>query len=145
MNRIVIYIVIALVLIGLGVGITLWARRHRIAQYDQRERERMEKIAANEAEQNKLRGENEQLRKDIAGLSADKEALQAIIKEHGGNIAKEGQQLEKLSEELKKDQAVINAPADKCVRCRRFSATALAARLIDRPLSCAEECAGLTQ
>ena len=116
---------------------------NQIANYDKREQERMTQIAVNDAEQNKLRRENNVLREHVAKLSAEDEALKAIIESRGGAIAVEAKNLEKLNEELKHDQAVINAPTDKCVRCRRFSERAVAAGQIARPLTCKDECAGV--
>jgi uncharacterized protein HemX len=134
--------VIAAIGLVLAIGYFFAVYRHgrQIAEYDKREQERMQKIAANDAEQNKLRGENQTLREQNAQLSAQNEAQEAIIKERGGSIAREQEKLQQIDERLKQDEAVINAPADKCVRCRRFSAAALEQRIIDKPLSCKDEC-----
>ena len=144
-------VILGVLLLGLGIGygLAVLQHRHSIAGYDAREQANQTKIKANEAEQVKLRGENENirtendgLRKDIAEKSASEEALQQIIKEHGGAIATEGQKLEQINEQLKTDTGVLVAPTDRCTRCRRFSTTALAAKLIAKPLTCADECAG---
>ena len=134
-------IVVALLLFGAGFGVASWRYKARIATADAREKERTEKIAANDAASNKLRGENDVLRKEIADLSASEEALKQIIAEHGGNIAVEEKKLESIKNELANDQAVISAPTDRCTRCRRYSDSLLGAKLIDKPLTCADECA----
>lgn len=115
---------------------------NHIAGYEKREQERMAQIAANTAEQDQLRGANKTLREHVAKLSAEDEAMKAIIESRGGVIAAEAKNLEAINEELKNDQAVINAPTDKCVRCQRLSASALAAGQISKPLTCKDECAG---
>jgi hypothetical protein len=102
----------------------------------------MQKIAANESEQNRLRGENDQLRKDIAELSASEEGLKKIIEEQGGKISTEAKKLEEVNDDLKNDQAVISAPTDRCTRCQRFGASLLSHKLIDKPLTCTDECSG---
>ena len=130
----------AVLLIGLGYGISSWRHQSWIAGYDQREQSRLKEIAAKEAEQNQLRGENKTLREENAQLSAKSEAIEANIKERGGSIAAETKKMEAIDIQLAKDEQVIKAPADKCVRCKRFSDTALAQKLIDRPLSCKDEC-----
>lgn len=138
---IVVASVLAVVLlVGAGYGIASWRHQARIAGADAREQEALKKIAANDAASNRLRGENDILRKEIAELSAEEEALKQAIKERGGAIAVEAQKLEQINEQLKNDQAVIAAPSDSCTRCQRFSANALKQRLIDKPLACAEEC-----
>ena len=142
MNKIVLYIVIALLLIGLGFGIATWRTRNRIAQYDERERKRMEKIAANEAEQNKLRGENEALRKSIAQLEAREATIQQIIDERGGSIEQKYKDIAKIEEKLKSDVEAINANTDRCVTCCSYSTEALRLKLISKPLNCNENCSG---
>jgi len=132
--------VIALLLIAFGYGVATWRYKARIAGADAREQERMAKIAVNDAENAKLRTENEGLRQHVAELSAKDEAMSAIIKERGGTIAAEEKKLEQINDQLKTDETVLGAPTDRCTRCRRFSATALAAKLIDKPLTCADEC-----
>lgn len=133
-------VVAALLLFGAGFGVASWRYKARLAAADAREQKRMEQIAANDAASNKLRGENAVLRKEIAELSAEEEALKQNIKEHGGAIAAETQKLEQINETLKNDEAVVTAPSDSCTRCRRFSANALKQRLIDKPLACTDEC-----
>lgn len=133
-------IIAALLLVGIGYGAATLRQRSYIAAADARETERMAKIAANDAENAKLRTDNDTLRKHVAELSAKDEAVSAIITERGGTIAAEEKKLEAISETLKNDQAVLGAPTDRCTRCRRFSATALDAKLIDKPLTCADEC-----
>lgn len=113
---------------------------NRIAGYEKREQERMTQIAANDAEANKLRGENEALREHVAKLSSEDEALRAIIDSRGGAIAAEAKNLEAISEQLKNDEAVRTNPTDKCLRCRRYSADLVAAGQIAKPLSCKDEC-----
>lgn len=130
------------ILIVMGYGIATWRHQARIAGYDAREQQRMASIAEKEAEQNRLRGENDLLRKDIAELSASEEGLKALIKERGGNIAAEGNKLEQINEDLKNDQTVINNPTDRCVRCRAYSDALLRAKRITSALTCKDECAG---
>lgn len=117
----------------------------RIANYEKREQQRLDQIREKDAEQNRLRGENEQLRAHVAQLSADDEALRAIIENRGGAIAVEAKNLEQISEQLKNNQAVMANPADRCVRCREFSASAVASGRIKKPLACKDECASPTQ
>ena len=133
--------VACLVLIGIGYGIASWRHSGWIADYDKREAARMAEIATKDAEQNNLRGQNESLRAANAQLSAQNEATEAIIKEKGGSILAEQKKLEQIDVQLQKDEQIIKAPADKCLRCRRFSETAMAQKLIDRPLTCKDECA----
>lgn len=142
-------ILAVLILFGAGYGAATWRHKAWLAGYSQREQQRMDQIAKNEAEQAQLRTandairkENDGLRQDISKLSADDEALKAIIAQHGGTIAAEAKNLEKASDELKKDQAVISAPSDKCTRCRRYSDSLLSAGLIRKALPCTDECAG---
>jgi uncharacterized protein HemX len=130
----------AVLLIALGYGISSWRRQSWIAGYEEREQTRLKEIAEKEAEQNQLRGENKTLREENAQLSAKSEAIEANIKERGGSIAAETKKMEAIDIQLAKDEQVIKAPADKCVRCKRFSDVALAQKLIDRPLSCEDEC-----
>lgn len=118
---------------------------NRIAGYEKREQERMTQIAANDAEANKLRGENDALRQHVAELSTQDEALRAIIDSRGGAIAAEAKNLESINEELKTNQTVINNPTDRCVRCREFSARAVARGQIAKPLACKDECAVANQ
>ena len=128
-------------------GFFTHAYRHnaRVAGYEKREQQRMDQIRQNDAEQNRLRGENDQLRANVAKLSADDEALRSIIENRGGAIAAEAKNLEAISEGLKNNQAVINNPTDRCVRCREFSADAVAKGRIKKPLACKDECTGSTQ
>lgn len=126
--------------IGIGYGISSWRHQSWVAEYSTREQKRLEEIAAKEAEQNQLRGENKSLREENSKLSAQQEATEAIIKEKGGSIAAEQKKLEQIDVKLSQEEAIIKAPADKCLRCKRFSETALAQKLIDRPLTCKEEC-----
>lgn len=135
-------ILAALLLVGVGYGVATWRHNRYIAAADDREKARMAQIAANDAESAKLRTDNDALRKDIATISASEEALKQLVAEHGGAIANEGKKLEEINANLKNDEAVASAPSDSCTRCRRFSANALAAKLIDKPLTCAVECAG---
>jgi hypothetical protein len=139
-NRLLLGIIIAALLVGAGYGFATLRFQSRIAGADAREQKRMEAIAIRDAESNKLRGENDELRKDIAEKSASEEALRQIIAQHGGVIENEAKKVEQISNDLKTDQTVINAPSDRCTRCRRFSATALATGLIKQPLTCADEC-----
>lgn len=118
---------------------------NRIAGYEKREQERLAQIAANDAEQNQLRGENKTLREHAAKLSAEDEGLRAIIDNRGGVIAAEAKNLETINDQLKTDQTVINSPTDKCIRCRAFSDAALRAKQIGKPLSCKDECPGVNQ
>lgn len=134
-----------LVLIGLGYALASWRHSAWIAGYDEREQQRMQQIAANEAEQNKLRGENKALREHVAELSAQDEAMKAIIDQRGGAIAAEAKNLEKISDDLKNNQAVISNPTDRCVHCRAFSDELLRARKIAKPLACKDECPGANQ
>lgn len=147
--KIIAIVLAVLVLFGAGYGAATWRHKAWLAGYSEREQKRMEQIAVNEAEQAKLRTENETIRKedtalraDIAKLSADDEALKAIIAQHGGTIAAEAKNLEKASDQLKKDEAVAGAPSDKCTRCRRYSDSLLSAGLIRKALPCTDECAG---
>lgn len=133
-------VVVALILVAIGYGIATMQYKSRLANADKREQQRMAQIEKNDAESNNLRGQNDQLRKDIAEKSASEEALRQIIAERGGAIETEAKKVEQISNDLKNDQAVINAPSDRCTRCRRFSANALADRIIDKPLTCADEC-----
>lgn len=135
-------VVLVAAIFSAGFVVATWRNASKLAEADKREQKAREEIAANNAENNKLRGANEELRKNVAELSAKDEAIAQVIKEHGGAIAVETKKLEQVNEELKNDQAVISAPADQCVRCRRYSATLLARRFIDRPLACAAECSG---
>jgi len=135
----------ALLLIGIGYALATWRHQSVIAGYDKREAERMQQVAAGEAEQNNLRGQNEQLRKHVAELTSMDEALKASAEARGGQIAAEVKNLEKINEDLKNDQAVISAPTDKCVRCRRFSERAVATGQISKPLTCKDECSGAAQ
>lgn len=128
-----------------GYFVHAYRTGNRIAEYEKREQERLTQINANDAEQNRLRGENDALRENIAKLSAKDEAINAIIESRGGAIAAEAKNLEAINEELKNNQAVISNPTDKCVRCREFSARAVARGQIGRPLACKEECAGAAQ
>lgn len=114
------------------------AKHKRIEEFNALERERNELRGANDA----IRRANEELRAKAAEIEAREEAQQQIIREAGGRIAAEQQKLQQIEERLKNDQAVINAPADRCVRCRRLSASLLDQRVIDRPLACRDECAG---
>lgn len=129
-------------LIMVGYSIAAYQYRSSIANYDKREAARMVEIATKDAEQNQLRGENNGLREANAQLSAKGEAQEAIIKERGGSIAIEQKKLEAIDVQLAKDEAILREPTSKCVRCRRFSDVALAQKLIDRPLSCKDECNG---
>ena len=133
-------ILIALALIGIGYGAATWRHQSWIAAYDEREAARLEEREKLEREQDRLRGMNDSLREANAQLSAQQEATEAIIKERGGSIAVEQKKLEQIDVKLAQDEQVIKAPADKCVRCRRFSEVALAQKLIDRPLTCKDEC-----
>lgn len=130
-----------LFLMGIGYGIASYRHSGWIADYDKREAQRLKEIATKDAEQNQLRGANESLRQENAKLSAKQEAIETNIKEHGGSILAEQKKLEQIDVQLQKDEQVIKAPADKCLRCRRFSDVALAQKLIDRPLGCKDECA----
>lgn len=132
--------VACLVLMGVGYGIASWRHSGQIAGYDKREAARMAEIATKDAEQNNLRGQNDGLRQQNAQLSAKQEATEAIIKEKGGSIAAELKKIEQIDAQAAKDEAIIKAPADKCLRCKRFSEAALAQKLIDRSLSCKDEC-----
>lgn len=129
-------------LIGTGYGLALYRRQGLIAGYDKRDEARQVEIAKKEAEQNQLRGQNDGLRQENAKLTALQKAIDANIQEHGGSILAEQKKLEQIDEKLKTDEQVIKAPADKCVRCRRFSEVAVAQKLIDRPLTCKDECDG---
>jgi len=135
-------ILAVLLCVGLGYGIATWRHQAWIAGYEKREQQRMAQVDTNTAQQNQLRGENKALREHVAKLSAEDEAMKAIIENRGGVIAAEAKNLEKINEELKNDQAVINAPTDRCTRCRRFSEIAVANRQIGKPLTCKDECAG---
>jgi uncharacterized protein HemX len=128
--------------VGLGIGWfgNVYRTQRRIAGYEDRERLRLEKIQLNEAEQNALRGQNDLLRQENSKLSSLNESQEAIIKERGGSIAREQEKLKEIDAKLNADEQVILQPADKCVRCRRFSESAMAVGVIDRPLSCREEC-----
>jgi cell division protein FtsB len=148
-TKAVLITVCVLVLFGAGYGVATWRHKAWLAGYSEREQKRMEQVAVGEAEQKKLRAENEAtrkesegLRQEIAKLSADDEAKAAIIESRGGVIAAEAKNLEKINEELKTDQAVISNPTDRCVRCRRFSERAVANGQIGKPLTCKDECAG---
>jgi hypothetical protein len=143
--KIIAGIIAVLVLFGAGFGVATWRHRANLAGYNDRELQRMNDIAVKEADNKKLRDENSGLREHVAKLSVDDEAKSAIIESRGGVIAAEAKNLEKINEALKIDQAVINAPTDKCVRCRRFSERAVAAGQIGKPLSCKDECAGSNQ
>lgn len=143
--KVILIIAGVLIVFGAGYGLATWRHQSWFAGYSEREQQRMTDIAVKEAEQEKLRGENEILRENIAKKSIDDEAKAAIIENRGGAIAAEAKNLEKINEELKNDQAVINAPTDKCVRCRRFSERAVAAGQIAKPLTCKDECAGTNQ
>lgn len=137
--------VLMVIIFASGFVVATWRNASRLADADKREQDARAKIAANDAENNRLRGVNEQIRKDIAELSAEKAAILQNIKEHGGAIASETKKIEQINEQLKTDQAVIAAPSDSCTRCRRFSANAIKQRLIDKPLSCELECRGSNQ
>jgi cell division protein FtsB len=137
--------VVALALFAAGFLTHAYRHNARVAGYEKREQQRLDQISKNDAEQNRLRGENDQLRAHVAKLSADDEALRAIIDSRGGVIAAEAKNLEQISEQLKHDQAVIASPSDRCVRCRAFSARAVASGQIGKPLACKDECPGATQ
>ena len=134
--------ILGMATVGAMLFLAGWSFGHRSATagYDKREAARMAEIATKDAEQNNLRGQNESLRAANAQLSAQNEATEAIIKEKGGSILAEQKKLEQIDVQLQKDEQIIKAPADKCLRCRRFSETALAQKLIDRPLTCKDEC-----
>lgn len=117
----------------------------RIAGYEKREQEREAAKALNDAEQNKLRGENNVLREGIAKKTMDDQAKAIIIENRGGVIAAEAKNLELINENLKHNQAVINAPTDLCVRCREFSKGAVERGQISKPLPCKNECPGNNQ
>lgn len=145
MYKIILIIAGVVFLIGIGYGIASWKHQSWVAGYTKREQQRINQISANEAEQNKLRGENQTLREHIAKLSAEDEGLKAIINSRGGAIANEAKNLEAINEELKNNQAVIANPTDRCIRCREFSIRAIAGGQISKPLSCKDECIGSSQ
>lgn len=141
----ILLVVVIAVLFGSGFVVATWRNASKIADADKREQKARAEIEANNAENNRLRGVNEQIRKEIAELSAEKAAILQNIKEHGGAIASETKKLEQINETLKTDQAVVSAPADSCTRCRRFSANAVKQRLLEKPLACTDECRGVNQ
>lgn len=135
-------LVLVAIIFAAGFTVATWRNASKLAAADKREQKARAEIDANNAENNKLRGINEEIRKEIAELTAKDEAVAQMIKENGGQIAVETKKLEQVNEELKNDQAIIAAPADQCVRCRRYSAALIARRYIDRPLACTAECSG---
>ena len=143
--KIIIAIVCAALLFISGYAAHSYRTSSRIANYEKREQQRMDLIKANDAAQDKLRGENKVLREHVAKLSVQDEGLKAIIENRGGVIAAEAKNLETINDELKNHQAVINAPTDRCIRCRLFSERAVARGQIGRPLACKDECAGTNQ
>lgn len=143
--KLIIAIAAALLLFGLGFGVKTWRVNSFIAGADAREQKRNEQIAVLEADSNKLRGENDALREHVAKLSAEDEGLKAIVENRGGAIAAEAKNLEKISDDLKNNQAVISNPTNACVHCREFSNEMLRSRKISKPLACKDECAGTNQ
>jgi predicted nucleic acid-binding Zn-ribbon protein len=114
------------------------AKHKRLEEFEAVDKQRAEL----QGETNVLRGANDTLRKQVADLEAQEVAQRALIDAAGGRIAAEQTKLEQIGEKLQNDEAVINAPADACVRCQRYSANALAAKLIRQPLDCRASCGG---
>jgi hypothetical protein len=141
-TKIILIAVAVLLLFGSGYIFARWRHSAHIAGYDKREAERMEKVAANEAEINQLRGINNQLRKENSALSASEEGYKQLIAEKGGAIATEAKKLENIYNELQNDQTSAMASTDRCDSCRQFSTRLLARKAISKPLACTDECSG---
>lgn len=109
---------------------------------DKRLEEREAKIRQLEDSNNQLRGENKQLRDSNAKLEAKQVAIEQMVDERGGAIEQKVQELSKIDERLKSNEAAINATSDPCVQCCSYSAELLRTKLIAKALDCGRQCAG---
>lgn len=139
-TKIIIAIVASLLLFAAGFFFKAWRVNQFIKGADAREQKRNEQIAVLEADSNKLRSENEGLRKDNSALEVKALAQEQIITERGGSVAVEQKKLEVITEKEKEREAAINRPTSSCERCKSLSVEGVKAGIFDKPLDCREQC-----
>lgn len=133
-------VVAAVLFFAAGWGIKTWQLNKFIKGADAREQKRNEQIAVLEADSNKLRSENDGLRKDNSALEVKALAQEQIITERGGSVAVEQKKLEAITEKEKEREAAINRPTSSCERCKSLSVEGVKAGIFDKPLDCREQC-----
>lgn len=111
--------------------------------------EAKQKYDAKEAESNQLRGENNSLRDSnekyrahVAELEVRGAVIAQAIDERGGAIEQKFNDIGKIQEKLKNEEAAINSNTDMCAACCSYSTEAIKLKLIAKPLDCRQKCNG---